>query len=166
METVAKSKPAYDRTAKRRILFAAVPQSEGHGHHADDHGQSGHQHGPKAREACLQCGADGITSFLHFFRSKAHDQDAVGGGDAHAHDGPHQCGYAQSRVRYEQKPGNAGERRGQRGNHDERIQPGLKIDDDQQVYEHDRERQPAQKTDVGGSHRLNLTTDNHARTAR
>jgi DNA-binding beta-propeller fold protein YncE len=59
-----------------------------------------------------------------------------------------------------QEPGDPGEGRGQRGNHDERIQPGLKVDYDQQVYKYDRERQTTQKTDVGCSHRLNLPADN------
>src|ERR1700730_7829998 len=68
---------ANDRTAEWRILFPAVSHSEGHGDHADDHGQSGHQDGPKAREAGLQRGVDGITSLIHFFRRKAHHQDAV-----------------------------------------------------------------------------------------
>ena len=79
---------------------------------------------------------------------------------------PHQCGYAQGGVRYKQEPGNPGKRRGQRGNHDERIQPGLKVDHDQQVDEYDRERQPTQKADVGRSHRLNLSTNNDLRTTR
>src|SRR5713226_5894267 len=162
----SENQATYDRPAKRSILFSAISQAEGHRHHANDHCQSGHQHGAETREACFQCGADGITPFLHFFRSKTHDQDAVGGCDAHAHDGPHECGYAESRVRYKQKPGNASECRGQRGNHDERIQPRLKIHHDQQVYEHDRERQSAQKADVGGLHRLNLPADNDARTVR
>src|SRR5216684_4653753 len=69
-------------------------------------------------------------------------------------------------MRYKQKPRNAGECRGQRGNHDEGIQPGLKVNYDQQVYEHDRERKSTQKTDVGRSHRLNLSTDDDLRAAR
>src|SRR5258708_38751424 len=69
-------------------------------------------------------------------------------------------------MRYKQEPGNPGECCGKRGDHDEGIEPGLKVDYDQQVYKHDRERQSAQKADVGGSHRLNLTTDNNSRTAR
>ena len=67
---------------------------------------------------------------------------------------------------YKQEPGNPGEGRGQRGNHDERIEPGLKVDDDQQVDEHDREGQSAQKANVGGLHGLNLSANNDSRTAR
>ncbi len=54
---------------------------------------------------------------------------------------PMSAGTLKVRVRYKQEPGNPGERCGQRGNHDERIQPGLKIDYDQQVNQYDRERQ-------------------------
>src|SRR5215470_10817937 len=32
-------KTANDRAAERRVLLAAVTQAEGHGNHADDHGQ-------------------------------------------------------------------------------------------------------------------------------
>src|ERR1700674_3994282 len=66
-----------DRAAKRSVLFTAVPQSQSHWHHADDHCESSHQHGPKTRETRFQCGAHGITSLIHFFRSKAHNQYAV-----------------------------------------------------------------------------------------
>ena len=48
----------YDRPAKGSILFTTVPESQSHGHHADNHGQSGHQHWAKTRESGLQCGAD------------------------------------------------------------------------------------------------------------
>src|SRR5271156_4444551 len=69
-------------------------------------------------------------------------------------------------MRDEQEPGNACECRGQRGNHDERIEPGLKVDDDEQVYQYDRECQSTQKADVRSSHGLNLSADNDSRTAR
>src|ERR1700722_19526107 len=46
-------KSTYDRTPKWRILFPTVSHSEGHGHHADDHGQSGHQHRTKPLETGL-----------------------------------------------------------------------------------------------------------------
>src|SRR4029077_9975572 len=84
----------------------------------------------------------------------------------HAHDGPHEGGYAQSRVSNEQEPSNPGERCRQSGNHDERIQPRLKVDYDQQVNEHYRERQSAYQADIGGSHRLNLPANYNSRTPR
>ena len=39
-----------------------------------------------------------------------------------------------------QHPDDAGERRRQRRDDDERIEPGLEVDDDQQINQHDRER--------------------------
>src|SRR5207244_13140024 len=62
----------YDRPAKGSILFTTVPEPESHGHHADNHGQSGHQHWAEAREACFQCSAEGITTLYHFFIIKAY----------------------------------------------------------------------------------------------
>src|SRR5580704_16119145 len=34
---------ADDRATERRILLAAIAEAEGHGNHADDHGQGGHE---------------------------------------------------------------------------------------------------------------------------
>src|ERR1700686_2136236 len=160
----SEQKSTYNRTPKWRILFPTVSHSERHGHHADDHGQSGHQHRPKPRETGLQCGADGVAALLHFFCRKAHYQDAVGGCHAHTHDRSHECGHAESRVRYKQKPRDPGKRSGQRGNHNERIQPRLKVDHDQQINQHDGEHQSTQKTNVGRSHGLHLSTNNDSRT--
>src|SRR5713226_9679287 len=36
-----------DGAPERRILLAPLAQPEGHGNHADDHGQSGHENGAK-----------------------------------------------------------------------------------------------------------------------
>src|SRR5258708_17825318 len=45
---------ANDRTSERCVLFAAVPEPQSHGQHADDHGQRRHQDGAKARESRLE----------------------------------------------------------------------------------------------------------------
>ena len=92
----------------------------------------------RVKPAC-KGGRDRIFSFRHLFCGKAHNQNAVCGGNAHAHDRSHQRGYAQSRVRDEQEPGDSGQRRRQCRDHDERIEPRLEIHDDQQVVQHDRE---------------------------
>src|SRR5215470_17166558 len=47
---------ADDRAAERRVLLAAVAQAEGHGNHADDHGQRRHEHGSEARYSRLDGG--------------------------------------------------------------------------------------------------------------
>src|SRR5207244_11051277 len=57
----------YDRPAKGSILFTTVPESESNWHHADNHGQSGHQHWEEEREAILQSSAECIISFILFF---------------------------------------------------------------------------------------------------
>src|SRR6266516_4165104 len=52
--------PADDRAAKRRILFASLAEPEGHGHHADDHRESGHHHRPQPGRAGLEGRAEGV----------------------------------------------------------------------------------------------------------
>src|SRR4029434_5126326 len=39
-----------DGPPERGVLLAAFAQSKGHGNHADDHGEGGHEHRAKARE--------------------------------------------------------------------------------------------------------------------
>ncbi len=46
--------------SQRSVLLAAVSHSQRHRNHADDHGQSGHQHRTKTREARLQGGGNRI----------------------------------------------------------------------------------------------------------
>src|SRR5258708_25121354 len=45
---------ANNRAAEGRILFASFAESEGHGHHADDHRESGHHHRPQPCAAGLE----------------------------------------------------------------------------------------------------------------
>ena len=53
-----------------------------------------------------------------------------------------------------QEDDDAGQRGGQSGNDDKRIEPGLKIDDDQQVDQDDGETETSQQTNVGRPHRV------------
>ena len=87
---------------------------------------------------------------------EGHDQDAVGGGDADAHDGAHQRRHAERGAGEEQKDHDARQRSRQRGNDDEGIEPRLEVHDDQQVDEHDREPEPREQPDVRGPHRGEL----------
>ena len=66
-------------------------------------------------------------------RSLANDtiEDAIGGGDAHAHDRAHQRRDAKRGVSDKQENDDAGQRGGQRRDDNERIQPGLEIHHDQ-----------------------------------
>src|SRR5579864_1138503 len=74
------------RAAERRILLATFSHANGHGHHADNHGQGGHDDRAHAYKAGLQRGFPGVFAFIHLFARKRNHQNAVGGGDAHAHD--------------------------------------------------------------------------------
>ena len=101
--------PTDDSAAKRGILFATISKTQGHRHHANDHGERGHQNGTESRESRLKRRSDGVFSFGHLFAGEFHYQDAVGGGYAHAHDGAGERWHAESGVGYEQKPGNSRE---------------------------------------------------------
>ena len=57
---------------------------------------------------------------------------------------------------HEQHPHDAGEPGGQRGDDDERVEPGLKVHDHEQVDEQDGEDQPEAEPDEGGVHALHL----------
>ena len=80
-------KTADDRAAERSILFAAFAETESHGHHADDHGERGHDDWTNADEAGLERGFDGAFAFGQLFAGEGDHEDAVGGGYTHAHDG-------------------------------------------------------------------------------
>jgi len=84
---------ADDRAAQRRVLFPAVAHAEGHGHHADDHRQRCHDDGAEARGACLNGRADCIAVLVELAPGERDNKDAVGRGDAHAHNGAHQSGH-------------------------------------------------------------------------
>src|SRR5260370_41981929 len=59
-------------------------------------------------------------------------------------------------VRQEQHPQNTGERAGQRHDDDERISPGLEIDDHQEVDERSREDEAEAELAERGVHAFNL----------
>ena len=63
----------------------------------------------RVKPAC-EGGLGGILARVHALARETDDQDAVGGGDAHAHDGARQRRHADRRVRQEQHPDDAGQR--------------------------------------------------------
>ena len=89
---------ADDGAAERGVLLAAFAGAERHGDHADDHGERGHHDGAEAGGAGFDGGLDGVAVLLETLLGEGDDEDAVGGGDAHAHDGAHQRGHAESVV--------------------------------------------------------------------
>ncbi len=101
-----------------------------------------------------------------FCAGKSHDQHAVGGGHAHAHDGPHQGRNAQGGLRQEQQPNHARQRARQSGDDDEGIDPGLEIDHQQQVDQHDAQRPARGQPDEGGMHCLRLAAQDDPASAR
>src|SRR5579859_13498 len=78
--------PADHRATERRVLLAAFSHANGHGHHADNHGQRGHDNRAHAYKAGLQRGFPGVFAFIQLFAREGNHQNAVGGGHAHAHD--------------------------------------------------------------------------------
>src|SRR5712692_3985053 len=62
-------------------------------------------------------------------------------------------------MRQQQRPANACERAGQRGNDNERIEPRLKIDDNQEISKHDRPEQAQAQSGKGTLHSLDLTAN-------
>ena len=107
-----------------------------------------------------------VAMFSELLLGEGDDQNAVRGGDAHAHDGSHQCGDAERGVGDEEEQNDAGQRRGQRGNDDERVQPGLEIHDDQQVDQNDGEGQSGKQRDIGTAHGIDLAVERHEGSAR
>ena len=67
-----------------------------------------------------------------------HEQDRIGCRRTHRHDRAHQRRHGNIRVGQEQRPCDARQCAGQGRNDDEGIDPGLEIDDDQEIHEHDR----------------------------
>src|SRR5260370_5693313 len=59
--------PADNGAAERRVLFAAFPQANRHGHHADNHGQRVHDHRSHAHEAAFPPRAPAILSLILLF---------------------------------------------------------------------------------------------------
>ena len=121
---------ADDRPSERRILLAPFAQSKGHGNHADDHGQGGHEHGAKARETGLDGRLQRVAMLRKLLFGERHDQNAIGGGDAHTHDCTHQRRHTERGMSEKQEDHDAGQRGGQSRNDDKRIEPGLKIYND------------------------------------
>ncbi len=140
---------ADDGAAERRVLFAAFAEAERHGDHADDHGEGGHHDGTEAGSSGFDGGEDGVVMLFIALLGEGDDEDGVGGGDAHAHDGAHERGHAEGGAGGEEEEDDAGECGGQRGDDDEGIEPGLEVDDDEEVDEDDGEGEAADEADVG-----------------
>src|SRR5271156_1449161 len=94
-----KDQTAYDRASQRGILFAAITQSQGHGNHPDNHGQRSHADRAEASKSCLDGGENGVLMLFVTDLCERDHENAVSGGDAHTHDGPHKSGNTESGTR-------------------------------------------------------------------
>src|SRR5437867_8086553 len=81
-----------DGPAQRRVLLATFTEPERHGHHADDHGERGHQDGAEPREAGLDGRRRRVSVLAEPLPGEGYEEDAIRGRDADAHDGSHQGG--------------------------------------------------------------------------
>ncbi len=69
-------------------------------------------------------------------------------------------------MRQKQPPHDAGQRGGQRGDDDERVEPALEIDHQQEINQHNRAHQTNGQTQKAGAHRFGLAAHDNAATAR
>src|SRR5258706_4230408 len=162
----AKDKPADNGAGEGGILFAAIAEAEGHGDHADDHGESGHEDGAEAGEAGFGGGGDWVSVVQGAFLGEGDDENAVGGAHAHAHDRAHESWDAERGVREEKKDDDAGEGGGEGGDDDEGIEPGLEIHDDKQVDKNDGDDEAAEEAGVRGVHGFELAANADEAAAR
>ncbi len=72
---------------------------------------------------------------------------------------PIKRGHIERRLRQEQRPNDARERSGQRGDDDERILPALEVDDHQQIHQHRRKHQSDAEPSKRFLHALHLAAD-------
>ena len=100
------------------------------------------------------------------FVGEGDHQDAVGRGHPDAHDRAHQGGHAEGRLGQEQDPEDAGQRPGQRGQDDERVQPRLEVHHHEEVDEQDREDQAGRQPEERAVHALHLAADHDRAAAR
>ena len=84
---------ADDGAAERGVLLAAFSRAQSHGHHADDHRQSGHADRAEAGGPGFNRGEDSVAGGGEAVLGEGDHQDGVGRGHAHAHDRAHQRGH-------------------------------------------------------------------------
>ena len=157
---------ADDGAAERRVLFAAVAQAEGHGHHADDHGEGGHEHGAEADKAGVQRGLRASpTRISNCSRAKLTTRMELAVATPMHMMAPVRAGTLRRvpvRKRNQTMPASAA---GRAADDEERIEPGLEVDHDEQVDEQDGESQAGEQADVGLVHGFALAAKDEVRAA-
>src|SRR5208337_494153 len=157
---------ADDGAAQGCVLLAAFAEAYSHGHHADDHCQCGHDYGTHAHEARLESRVGGAPPFVQLLSRKGNHQDAVRGSHTHTHDSAGKRRNAQGCVGEQEHPTDPRQRAGQGRDDDEGIQPGLEIDDDEQIGKNDGADQSNAEAHERGVHGLDLAADEYAAAAR
>ncbi len=153
---VAAQRPPMTARPSGAFCSPPSPSAERHGDHADDHGESGHERRDGSGLRRLRSPSESVAGFLQALFGEGDDKDGVRRSDTHAHDGSHQRG-TESVVRVRNRKSTMpADGRGKRRDDDEGIEPGLEVDDDQQVDEQDGEREAEEQADVGAVHRLDL----------
>src|SRR5256885_16874054 len=92
--------------------------------------EGGHEDGADADEARFESGFASVFAFRELLARERYHQNTICRGDAHAHDGAGERRNVERGPCEEEHPADAGERAGKRGDDDERVEPGLEIDDD------------------------------------
>src|ERR1700723_4344256 len=151
------NKTADHRTSQRRVLFASLTHGERHGDHAQYHRTARHENRTQSGVARLLGRRPDIVPGFQPLIGEGHDQDAVGCGQAYAHQSAHERRNAQVRLRQIQHPHDPAQGKRNSQQHDERIDPTLKIDHHEHVHEHHRERHAGKYPRIAGAHGFHLS---------
>src|SRR6266853_43059 len=108
------------RSAEGRVLLPSLSESEGHGKHADDHGERGHKNGAQPGVAGREGRRHRAVPFPALIIGEGDEENAVRRRHADTHDRPHERGDADARLREKQRPENTRDGAGQGGEDDER----------------------------------------------
>ena len=109
--------------SQRRILLAALAESERHRQHPEHHRERGHQDRAQAGARGLDRGGGGWVALLAQFVGKDHNQVAVGDADANRHNRAHQRLDIDGGAGQREHPEHASERAGHRQHDHQRLQP-------------------------------------------
>ena len=145
---------------------AFCPGSMRHRHHADDHGERRHQHRPEARDAGLERGLDALLPSASCSRAKLTTRMLFAVATPMHMIAPVSAGtdnVVPVTNNIQTMPARAA---GQRRDDDERVEPGLEVDDDQQIDQHDREGQADHELLIGARHGRHLAPDRDRRPLR
>ena len=86
---------------------------------------------------------------LKIVSSESDHENGIGGGDAETHDCAHHGGHTQRSAGEIKSPNHTGQRAGQRGQNNERVEPALEIDNKEQINKgdgHDESNAQPQET--------------------